>query len=101
MPNVICTQGQNERFAGDLTVGIPPYTIEYMKKQEGPKQVVVCTRVPEKVKEALEAMAHKKGVNLGEFLRWHLIEFADRQVDRNCLLYTSPSPRDRQKSRMP
>ena len=22
-------------------------------------------------------------------------------VDRNCLLYTSPSPRDRQKSRMP
>ena len=22
-------------------------------------------------------------------------------LDRNCLLYTSPSPRDRQKSRMP
>ena len=29
---------------------------------------------------------------------------ADREIDRlfcNCLLYTSPSPRDRQKSRMP
>jgi hypothetical protein len=48
-----------------------------MKKQQGPKQVVVCTRVPEKVKEALETLAHKKGVNLGEFLRWHLIEFAE------------------------
>jgi hypothetical protein len=55
------------------------YTIEYMKKQQGPKQVVVCTRVPEKVKEALESMALKKGVNLGEFLRWHLIEFAEGQ----------------------
>jgi hypothetical protein len=49
-----------------------------MKKQEGPKQVVVCTRVPEKVKEALENMALKKGVNLGEFLRWHLIEFSEQ-----------------------
>lgn len=48
-----------------------------MKKQEGPKQVVVCTRVPEKVKEALESMALKKGVNLGEFLRWMLIDYAD------------------------
>lgn len=48
-----------------------------MKKHQGPKQVVVCTRVPEKVKEALEGLADKKGVNLGEFLRWHLIEFAE------------------------
>ena len=27
--------------------------------------------------------------------------FADAQLDGDCLLYTSPSPRDRQKSRMP
>ena len=25
----------------------------------------------------------------------------DQELDKNCLLYTSPSPRDRQKSRMP
>ena len=32
-----------------------------------------------------------------------LTAFEDEQmhVDRTCLLYTSPSPRDRQKSRMP
>jgi hypothetical protein len=54
-----------------------------MPKQKNPKQEVVCTRVPEKVKEALEAMAHKKGVNLGEFLRWHLIEFAESHDKRN------------------
>ena len=31
------------------------------------------------------------------------LEFSGQQLDRisNCLLYTSPSPRDRQKSRMP
>jgi predicted DNA binding CopG/RHH family protein len=56
------------------------YTIEYMKRQSSPKQVVVCTRVPEKVKEALKGKAHKKGVNLGEFLRWHLIEFAESKT---------------------
>ena len=27
--------------------------------------------------------------------------FMDIQIERDCLLYTSPSPRDRQKSRMP
>ena len=36
---------------------------------------------------------------------WTLDEFcnndADRQTVWTCLLYTSPSPRDRQKSRMP
>lgn len=50
-----------------------------MKDHKSPKQVVVCTRVPEKVKEALENLAHKKGVNLGEFLRWHLIEFSEQK----------------------
>ena len=27
--------------------------------------------------------------------------FKCHAIDKNCLLYTSPSPRDRQKSRMP
>ena len=29
------------------------------------------------------------------------IHYKSLQMDRGCLLYTSPSPRDRQKSRMP
>ena len=29
------------------------------------------------------------------------LEYLWLQLDQNCLLYTSPSPRDRQKSRMP
>lgn len=49
-----------------------------MKKQKPPKQLVVCTRVPQKVKDALEAMAHRKGVNLGEYLRWLLIDLAEK-----------------------
>lgn len=57
------------------------YTIEYMKKQERPEQAVVCTRVPEKVKEALTALAHKKGLsNLGEYLRWLLIEHVEAKA---------------------
>ena len=46
------------------------------KKQEQP---VVCARVPEKVKVALDALAAEKGVNLSEYLRWLLIEHADRK----------------------
>ena len=41
-------------------------------------------------------------VRLGEeelALKWYLPACIAR--DRDCLLYTSPSPRDRQKSRMP
>ena len=29
------------------------------------------------------------------------LRFAEQEVEDTCLLYTSPSPRDRQKSRMP
>ena len=31
----------------------------------------------------------------------HLNEIASKNNSQDCLLYTSPSPRDRQKSRMP
>jgi hypothetical protein len=50
-----------------------------MDRKPKPKQPVVCTRVPEKVKATLEAMALRKGVNLGEFLRWTLIDLAEKQ----------------------
>ena len=34
-------------------------------------------------------------------LRTTLAKLKNKQIDKSCLLYTSPSPRDRQKSRMP
>lgn len=43
------------------------------------EQSVVCTRVPGKVKKALDALAEEKGVNLSEYLRWLLIMHADRK----------------------
>ena len=39
-------------------------------------------------------------VNAGEVTRF-IQQSADSKVLNRCLLYTSPSPRDRQKSRMP
>ena len=35
------------------------------------------------------------------FLRSFLNEFKDWEYKRDCLLYTSPSPRDKRQSRMP
>ena len=34
-------------------------------------------------------------------LDWNLPDFSGIDICQRCLLYTSPSPRDRQKSRMP
>ncbi len=51
-----------------------------MKRQERPEQAVICTRVPERVKEALGSLALKKGVNLGEYLRWLLIEHVEAKA---------------------
>ena len=51
---------------------------------------VFCNHVPRRnAKERMKSWAHKK---------WPAII---AQEAKNCLLYTSPSPRDRQKSRMP
>ena len=33
--------------------------------------------------------------------RFHGNKFISEAINKGCLLYTSPSPRDRQKSRMP
>ena len=40
-------------------------------------------------------------IQIGKNLTKGLGAGANSNVGRNCLLYTSPSPRDRQKSRMP
>jgi hypothetical protein len=46
-----------------------------MKSEEQP---VVCARVPAKVKRTLGHLAKAKGVNLSEYLRWLLIEHAEK-----------------------
>ena len=48
--------------------------------------------------------AEQVGARLSDFQSNHegqLIDAIHRSLDQDCLLYTSPSPRDRQKSRMP
>ena len=42
----------------------------------------------------------ERAVERGIIDSWHT-SVADAVVSSDCLLYTSPSPRDRQKSRMP
>ena len=39
--------------------------------------------------------------NLDEEMRQSYLDYAMSVIVSSCLLYTSPSPRDRQKSRMP
>ena len=59
--------------------------------------------VMNKFKEAIEALPAKiavirkveVGLNMNPGETWNIALYSD------CLLYTSPSPRDRQKSRMP
>ena len=45
------------------------------------------------VDNAIEKLTHE--------LKQRDVIIANLQKDNSCLLYTSPSPRDRQKSRMP
>ena len=56
-------------------------------------------------KRAHENFLMSKGSSLGESLINHIFcvtrEGVVHEFDMGCLLYTSPSPRDRQKSRMP
>ena len=51
--------------------------------------------------QALEKVNGKAEDLTWEIFRDTLIEQAEQGVDYFCLLYTSPSPRDRTRSRMP
>ena len=49
-----------------------------------------------------QSETHPNRLLRGEILRrWEQLTTADIEECGTCLLYTSPSPRDRQKSRMP
>ena len=59
------------------------------------KQVIDGYEITTASIEAAEQ--NKRGIE--SFIEWRMDPFD--WLDRACLLYTSPSPRDRQKSRMP
>ena len=58
----------------------------------------VNAAILERLERVVESL-QDNSVKMGQLLAVHN-EKLDKQ-DRICLLYTSPSPRDRQKSRMP
>ena len=81
-----------------LTIGLSMYTLEY------PFYVTMC--------DAFEAACEEKGwtcitTNASTDASTQLnncLDLLNKDIDAlvlTCLLYTSPSPRDRQKSRMP
>ena len=53
----------------------------------------------------MQAICQEAGYSVGTFTSPHLVSYTERiavnGIPISCLLYTSPSPRDRQKSRMP
>ena len=53
--------------------------------------------------QVADVVAREKGIQRDEVIEAmeQAIQKAGRAKYGNCLLYTSPSPRDRQKSRMP
>ena len=60
------------------------------------------------VEELTEKLGRAKAVYITEYLGLNVEDITElrrgfyaNNVEYNCLLYTSPSPRDRQKSRMP
>eukprot|EP01017_Pseudomicrothorax_dubius_P049089 TRINITY_DN9070_c0_g1_i3.p1 TRINITY_DN9070_c0_g1~~TRINITY_DN9070_c0_g1_i3.p1 ORF type:complete len:197 (+),score=41.34 TRINITY_DN9070_c0_g1_i3:96-686(+) len=74
------------RIACDFYIGKEAGSLEKLKK----KYNITEDLTPEKEEELLERFPY-----LREYLLTNLSQ------DKCCLLYTSPSPRDRQKSRMP
>lgn len=53
-----------------------------MPKTKHEPQPTITVRVPPKVRKTLEAAARRKGVGLSEYLRWLLIERAERERKR-------------------
>ena len=63
------------------------------------EQVTIQDCMPEGERHATTAEEAKQIAN--NSARPNCVEYVLVTLSKNCLLYTSPSPRDRQKSRMP
>ena len=61
------------------------------------KLIAVGSRMPRWVEDGWQEYAKR----MPSELSLELVEIPLTTRGKNCLLYTSPSPRDRQKSRMP
>ena len=84
---------------------LPPFEQDTAAQKARMAEDAWNSRDPEKV--SLAYTEDSLWRNRAEFLqgREEIVAFLrrkwDRELDYRCLLYTSPSPRDRQKSRMP
>ena len=63
-------------------------------KEIGVPERLICDRATEQVKGDAKKLCHDAGCTVVELEK-------NTPASNSCLLYTSPSPRDRQKSRMP
>ena len=65
------------------------------------KKVTMYTGNPCSFCAAAKALLNTKNVEIEEIDIWADPANAKEMLQRTCLLYTSPSPRDRSSSRMP
>ena len=108
---LVCNSGNANAFtgqAGQTSARLTADTIasalgvEAEDVQLASTGVIGETLPDERLVEGLNAMA--PGAAPSDAARWQAAADAIRTTDtfaKGCLLYTSPSPRDRQKSRMP
>ena len=65
---------------------------------------IICTIGPQSSNKATLCRLHSAGMNVARINMSHATHKNAKEIIdiiKSCLLYTSPSPRDRQKSRMP
>ena len=102
----------NEGFIDELAqkAGTDPYQFRLNLLKNAPRHLGVLRLAAEKADWG-KKMAKRQGMGIAlheSFGSWaaHVAEVTvtktgELSIDKICLLYTSPSPRDRQKSRMP
>ena len=92
-----------ERYAAAKLRGQHPITTEFLLTFDfefDPFQVAACHAVEDGKGVLVAAPTGAGKTVVGEFAAYFALQ-AGKKCFYTCLLYTSPSPRDRQKSRMP
>ena len=79
----------------------PPPAPQFLVKSERVK-VIVMFNGDNVICDLQEAVDKDSGARQAYIMNYpYKVEYDQPKLDNTCLLYTSPSPRDRQKSRMP